>query len=178
MRLDEYLEALQNCSDEQLTDKLGMGDNWPIFLNADFDSIVKHLRQSDKYKHDRIRKKTSGTNHLFYYVPGTVILQVFNWIPSNSTTGNGCNNTEGDRIESERQLRDYNMTIILHPYQKIEMDGVHRLRALAIVADDIGQFAIRKDIPLCLPRTTDCKYPDAKDYSKIVYHKPKTPVPS
>ena len=178
MRLDEYLEALQNCPDEQLKDELGIYDNWPIFLNADFDSVVEHLKQSGDYGITDTIEKSDGVKHLFQYTPGTVELQVFNWIPPFLTTDSGCNNTERDRIESERQLRDYNMTIILHPYQDRKIEGVHWLRALAKVADDIGQFAIRENIPTCMPRTTGWKYLDDKDYPKIVYHQPETPAPS
>ena len=176
MKLDEYLEALQNCPDEQLKDELGVYDNWPIFLNADFDSVVEHLKESGKYKHTDTIKKDGGIKHLFNYMPGTVEMQVFNWIPSMSTTGCGCNNTERDRIESERQLRDYNMTIMLHPSQDRKIKGVYQLRALAMVADDIGQFAINENIPACMPNTTGWKYLDVNDYSKIVYHEPKTPT--
>ena len=178
MRLDEYLKSLQNCPDEQLREELGMSDNWPIFLNADFDSVVEHLRQSESYRHEETIKKTFGVNHLFDYVPGTVKLQVFNWIPFNSTTGYGYNNTERDKIESERQLKDYNLTIMLHPYQDRKIEGVHLLRALAMVADDIGQFTIRENIPTCMPRTIGLKYLNTNDYSKIVYHQPETPAPS
>jgi len=89
MRLDEYLEALQNCPDEQLNDELGIYDNWPILLNADFGSIVEHLKQSKDYRITDTIEKSDGVKHLFEYVPGTVILEVFNWIPPMSTTSSG-----------------------------------------------------------------------------------------
>jgi len=170
MRLEEYLEALQNCPDEQLKDELGMYDNWPIFLNADFGSVVEHLRQSENYTHRKTIEETKGVKHLFEYALGTVHLQVFNWIPPFF-----CNGSEEDK---QRQKNDYNMTLILHPYQDRKIEGVHWLRALAMVADDIGQFSIRENIPTCMPNTIGWKYLDDKNYSKIVYHQPETPVPS
>ncbi len=36
MRLEEYLTALKECPDEELKDELGVYDNFPIFLRADF----------------------------------------------------------------------------------------------------------------------------------------------
>ena len=172
MKLEEYLEALQNCPDEQLRDELGIYDNWPIFLNADFDNIVAYLRESKRYEHEKAIEKSDGINHLFDYVQGTVKLQVFNWIPPFATTGSSFGNTERGRIESERQLRDYNMTIMLHPYQDRKIESVHWLRALAMVVDDIGQLIIRENIPACMPDTIGWKYLDEEDYSRIVYHNP------
>ena len=109
MKLDEYLRALQDCPDEQLKDELGIYDNWPIFLNADFGFVVEYLIQSESYRYDKSEsyrydkalEKTNIINH-FDYVPGNVNLQVFNWIPPNSTTGCGCSKKGRDKIESER----------------------------------------------------------------------------
>ena len=57
----EYLEALKNCPDEivkfrdnptsernlqLLTTELGVYDNYPIFLNTDFNKVVEHLKKS------------------------------------------------------------------------------------------------------------------------------------
>jgi len=171
MELEHYLKALKDCPDEQLKDELGIYDNWPIFLKADFDFVVKYLKAFESYKHKETLEKDDGTKHLFDYIPGTVEMQVFDWISPTFTTGIGCNNTR----KSERQLRDYNMTILLQPYQQRKIEGVHKLRALAIVVDDLGQFIIRENIPACMPKTIGWNYCNlvTTDYSKIVYHKPE-----
>jgi hypothetical protein len=164
MRLEEYLEALGNCPDEQLQDELGIGDNWPIFLDAEFDTVVEHLRQSGSYRHRNTCEEGNGeVNHLFDYVPGTINLQVFNWTYSHL----------GSEKDQQRQEEDYKMTIMLHPYQEDnEIEGVHWRRALAMVVEDIGKFIIKEDIPVCMPKTIGNRYLSDEDYSRIVYHEP------
>jgi len=180
MGLEEYLESLRNCPDEQLTDELGIYDNWPIFLDADFDRVIKYLRESGKYKNEQIQEheKTgrgkTGTNHTFDYIPGTVAIQAFNWIPLYLTTGFGLKGTKSDRDESDRQSRDYTVTIQLHNAQKLQMEGVHPNRALAIVAEELAQFIIRENISACLPNTIGWKYIHKNDHLKIIYHEPMT----
>ena len=176
MRLDEYLRALEECQDEKLKGELGVTDNWPIFLNAELDTVVKYLREPERYELEKTTKETDGTRHIFNYIPGTVKLQIFDWVSEISTTGCGLNNNEKDRIESERQIRDYNITIMLHPYQEKKIEGVHRLRVIAMVINDIGQFIIKENIPVCIPRTGGYTR-GGEDYSKIIYHEPKTPAP-
>ncbi len=112
MLLDEYLEALKNCPDDKLTQKLGIHDNLPIFLNANFDTIVRFLLESGKYRSQRILGTGKYVKHLLDYVPGIVTLQVSNWL-----WGDFCIGSEQDR---QRQSRDYNMTLMLHPYQEKE----------------------------------------------------------
>lgn len=171
MRLEEYLEALSNCPDEQLRDELGIYDNWPIFMQANFDRVIECLKSQEYLLKDTI-ERPRGIIHLFDYIPGTVELQVFNWIPLAFTTGSGVNRTESDKLESERQLRDYNITIMLHPDQERRIEGVNILRAIAIVVYDIGQFAIREKIPASMPNSIGLRYKDQEDSSKIVYHAP------
>ena len=162
MKLDKYLEALQNCPDEQLKDELGIYDNWPIFMNADFDFVVEHLKQSEIYRYKKAIEEAGKMKHLFDYAPGTVNLQVFDSIPSFF-----CIGSKEDR---QRQKRDYNMTIMLHTYQDRKIENVHESRALARVVNDVGQFAIKRNIPICMPAAIGWKYLDDKDYSRIVYH--------
>ena len=49
MRLEEYLEALEDCPDEELCDELSIHDNFPIFLGIDFDTFIDYLRSSEDY---------------------------------------------------------------------------------------------------------------------------------
>ena len=183
MKLEDYLEALKHCPDEQLTDELGISDNWPIFLKADIDSVVEYLRESGEYKPEKTVERADRVEHLLSYVSGTVLLQVFDWVPSSFTTGCGANDTERDRIESERQMRDYKTTILLHPYQDRKMSGIINSRAVAIVVEEIGQFVIQGGIPACMPNTIGWKsfqeeYPRSdQDYSRIVYHQPDREKP-
>jgi len=195
MRLEEFLKALEKCPDENLGTEWGISPSWPIFLNAPFGSVAQLMNQTDGYKFDKTLKdddvKTKngeGIRHLFDYVAGTVQLQISKGVHPFSTTGTGLNISKGDRIESERQLRDYKMTILLDPYQEKKMtledptqyekedlaqdeetfledsekvktfDRVDWLRALAIVIYDIGQLAIVRNVSCCMPKSIGHKY--------------------
>ena len=62
------------------------------------------------------------------------------------------------------------MTIMFHPYQEKKMEGVgNSARSLAIAIDDICNFALNQEIPICLPGTVGTDFFDPYDYSRIVY---------
>lgn len=170
MNLEQYLEAIRTCPDGILTSEYGINDNWPIFLSADFGKVLAYFNQSGKYRFKENHSPGKGlVIHRFDYVPGTVRIQAYDWISGAFTTGSGCNNTEQERIESEKQRRDYNTTILLHPYQEKKIDNTNHLRALAIVIGEIGDFLLQEKIPACLPRSIGKNHKN--DFSKIVYYR-------
>ena len=70
----EYLDALATCPDESLTDRLGVDDNWPIYLKADFGKTVEDLATSGKFA---VRSRLDEECRLDY-TPKPVVVQVFN----------------------------------------------------------------------------------------------------
>ncbi len=174
MELEEYLKALRECPDDQLTDELGIHDNWPILFDADLDSVVGYLSQHSNYKHVEEGKGHRGdVVHVFYFVPGTVELDVFGSIRAIDTTYFGRD--EGKKgIETRRQMKDYKTTIMLHPYQEVVVEGIGWRRVVATVVEGIGELAIREKIPICMPSTIGWKYLKTREreYSRIVYHVP------
>jgi hypothetical protein len=173
MELEAYIELLQETTDTDLSLELGICDNWPILLNADFDTIIEQLKQLGSYRHTDERVFDGGVKHLFDYTPGIIILQVYDWVSTDSTTNSGCDESERGMAETNRQLNDYNMTIMLHPYQKKKIEGIHDSRAIAIVVEDLGLFAINNNLPLCMPKTWGWNHLNEKDYSKLVYRQKK-----
>lgn len=177
MRLDDYLEKLQNCQDERLKSEFGLSDNWYIFLNMDFNRFIDHLKESDNYSYLDARKQNDEVCYFFEDKSTVIELQIVNKIYDMTTTGCACE-TEIDKIESKRQLRDYNLTIVLqHPYRDRNIENVLNSRLMGNVVLNIGNFAIEKGIPLCMPQSIGFDY-DKKDYSRIIYHEPNIPVPS
>ncbi len=113
MKLEEYLNRLKNCPDNQIEKEFGINDNWPIFLNGDFESVVEHFKESNLYNYqgqDENEMGGTGINHLFKNKRKTVGLQIFDWIAPYCT---------GDEEEQQRQKIDYNMTIMFHPSHKV-----------------------------------------------------------
>ncbi len=181
MRLDEYLKAIEECPDEilevideghkqkvhRLTWELGVYDNWPIFLQADFATVLGYLQSSD-YRRGETFKESSGVNIQFFYNPGTVELQVMDFVPLSLGTSDL---TEEEKSHSQRQERDYNTGLILHPYQDKMIEGVDWQRAIALVVKDIGTFAQKEHLGLCFPRSMG--WSNLNDYSRIVYFDPQ-----
>jgi hypothetical protein len=162
MKLQEYLEALEACPDAELEEELGVSDNWPIFLKADFGKLSRDFQESGKYKFKEIYKQRLRLD----FIPGTVRLQLFDWMGLDSATGGGSNRTEKDKEHYQRQSDNYNMTILLHHNQEKKMD-VPNSRALVMVIDDIGKYIQKGVISACFPCSMGYKY--REDYSRIVY---------
>jgi len=161
MNLDEYLKALKSCPDSELRDELGVYDNWPVFINTDFEEFVGKLRSSGKYELRTTYDKPRSD--WFLFLPNIAILQVLSWpLPL-------VGKDYGE--EFQRRLKDYPKSLMLHPVRD-KSETVPYSRRLAIVIDDIGQLLIREKIPACMPDSIGWRYRDSKDISKVVYHEP------
>ena len=80
-----------------------------------------------------------------------------------------CSWDEPDFVHSKRQQRDYNITFWIRPYQK-RIEGVGARNAMADVIIDIGRYAKKRKLPLCIPNSVGLAY--QKDLSRIVYFNP------
>ena len=165
MLLEDYLQKLKDCSDERLEAEWAINDNFTIFFKKAFITFLQHFNDSENYQF----KELSFEDYFrFDYVPGIITVQVFQGLAENKLTGYGLNRTEEERQHFEKQNRDYNTTIMLHPYQKKRIFGMENKRAIAMVVDDICRFSIDRNIPLCIPNIgTDFLKP--YDFSRIVY---------
>ena len=154
MKLEEYLRALETCEDERLTTELGVYDDWAILLRTNFEKVVKYFQGLGKYKPVyRLTEigHTTGreyTEWLFDYVPGTVIVRIFDHIPPKvQAIFMGVASRSERRKYLQRQQIDYNVTLLLHPHQKRRVKDVHPYRAIAMVIKEIGQYIQREGIP-------------------------------
>ncbi|MEI7718551.1 MAG: hypothetical protein WCI72_01685 [archaeon] len=167
MELEKYLEKIRTSPDELLNKELGISDNYPIFLNSDFEKVINHFKKSKNYKIFAHYEGQGRQTYRFAYLPGTVILQVFNYLNG----GRIALPPGGDKEETAhlvRQRRDYNMTVMLHAYRKKKMQ-VSNIRARAIVADEICRFAIKENLPICLPESVGTDFLRPFDWSRVVY---------
>lgn len=153
MKLKDYLERLKNCPDEKLTAELGIYDNWPIFLRADFDRMLEFFRNGEYQFHEKFFDIWR-----FNFIPGTVRLQVIN-----SVGGLMC----GTEEERRRQQTDYSMTVLLHPYYKMKMPNTSDVRALTLCVTDIAEHILQTNLPACFPNSRG--WGNLKDYSQIIY---------
>jgi hypothetical protein len=164
-KLEEYLEELQNCPDEQLTGELGVYDNFPIHLSGNLDCVHRYFEQSDMYQDGSEYAKFMAPGvkkKWFSYVPGTVIIsteeEIAEWPPT--------------EVIKDYESRGFNGTIQLHPYQNKKMEG-DSSRALAHVIKDMGEFLITENISACMPKTRGWNHLDEEDsLSRLVFHNP------
>ncbi len=165
MDLRSYLEAINVCPDDKLAAEHGIHDNHPLFLNWEFQKLLLYLNQCGKYEQKDIVDQGKGYyTYQFNYLLGTVYLQVDNYVSPNFTSGKG--ETEEEIKHEQRQLKDYNLMILLHPYQKKKIPQINDVRALTTVIMDICSMALRESVPLCLPFSKGWEH---QDLSRIVY---------
>ncbi len=174
MKLDDYLRAIEECPDEmvkltsglssgrtvhRLTADFGVYDNWPILTNADYRKVVEDLRKSGKWISPE-EGKCDGDRHRywFHYAPGTMVIQLQNWIPSID-----CNRG----LHGEEQRKLFNMGFCLHPYQEKKYEGVSRYEAQIRAIKDIAEYLKSNNFPFCFPKSRGWKNLD--DVSQVVY---------
>ncbi len=138
--LERYLEEMAHCPDALLTEKCGVYQNFPIFLNIEFETLVENLRSSEKYT--QLGQDKSEKKYYFDFISGTAELTIVGWIPPMYTRGNS--------EEKDKQKNEFKSAILLNPYQKKRMENTDDMRAMAIVIKDIGEYALRNNIDICM----------------------------
>ena len=164
MKLEDYLNSINNCSDESLTRDFGIYDSWPIFLNTNFKTFTAIL-DSKGYVLTDVNPLVGKSNSRFDNPSRTVKLQVFDWITTFYTQG-----TDSDKLQQEN---DYNVSILLHTYHAKAKYLPTDLRSIVDVINDLSTILIDNKISACMPKTVSWHMHEFKDYSKIVYYHPE-----
>lgn len=169
MRLDEYLTGMRNCSDINLTGEFGVSPINVILLSSHLDEIEKHFISFEK-----LRLTSKNSDELFFdYVPGTVDIKVTSGVSSYALTNN-FNLTDAEKEFYSNNLDEFNMSIILYPFQKKAIENVTKRRATALAIEDLCNLLIQKDMALCLPNSIGFNYlKPTKDLSRMVFHSHK-----
>lgn len=181
-RLEDYLQELKTCPDDKLRDELGVYDNWPILLNADFEKLTKYLEESGKYL---LTEKRGDQIYFFINTANTTQIAVCNFLKYLCGRDYGSDWSEE---EIKKQSTEYNATGILQPrhslYTPLEgslytpLEGTAWIREIAKVIDDLGQHIIKENIPACFPNSIGWEYRRSKIrrkdcISRLVYNQPK-----
>ena len=88
MDVDNYLKALVECPDAELRTRHEIHYDWPVVLRADFESVDRDLRTSEKWRYDDVTTRgygvmtleLGGHMSLFRYVPGVLTLQFADYV--------------------------------------------------------------------------------------------------
>mgnify|MGYP003975833857 CR=1 FL=1 len=215
MKLEKYLKEIRECPEEiidvpkayseesgwkqmhKLAWDYGVRDNWPIFLNTDFQAFIRKLKDTGNYVN--FESSRNGKRITCDYAPGTINLQIFDDSPLDMFTSTGfvfpvilkkdqSNLSEKEKkfmkkykidesvkeeilYHSNKQYNDYKISILLNNYQDKKILEMHDKRAFSKVIQEIGKLAIEERIPLCFPYSGP-EISKKFDYSEVVYHEP------
>ncbi len=177
MNIEDYLTVLKECPEgkvvcdglemDLISAEYGVYDNWPILVNIDYESFITYLTNSGKYQLKEKRQENSGhENCIINYIPGVVTLLVRNYVHPFNTTGFGFPTTPEEAKHSEKQVKNHQITIMLHPYQ--EKNNPKEYRIMAEVITELANYFMKNKIQFCLPKSTGRAH--TNELERIVYY--------
>jgi hypothetical protein len=167
MDLESYLDGLRACSRSEtiitpryespiplVTMEFGIRDNWPILLDAEFSSVVAHLKTYCRIDTEQEEYVTLVHN------TRPVLVQAVAGIPFFWMAG-----TDMDR---ERQS-GYAMGLQLQPWtENLQGSYFQLFPAVADAAVELGDYIVKNRIPACLPKCRPWK--DPEENARIIYY--------
>jgi len=115
-------------------------------------------------------------NYRFVDPTGIVRVYIEEPITGWHTTNVGMARNEEERKHQERQMRDFNIALVLHPHHVIGKssfggDSLGVSRSIVVVIEELGRYALMERIPLAFPKSHGWAHEE--DYSRIVYYTPR-----
>jgi|SRR3989344_1977358 len=155
MKLEEYLDKLRECNDEDKLERdFRIYDNWPVLLFGNQDELFLKVTKAfrDSPQEDGIREPWNyiPTEHVFgttdeflqkfNYDAGTVVVQI-------------RKSVHGQHKEDEDKINGliHSVFVMFHPYQEKKMEGVSKFKAMALAIISFGDYMIREKITARLP---------------------------
>ena len=200
MELEQFLQGIKNCPEQRvahpgrtdlhrLTSEWGIYDNYPVLVQTDFGTVEGFF---DNHLHYALCEKArwdSSTETEFIYKPGTVIGKISEIDVQKLETPGHISSQAKEHFEKQKK---FNIEINLWPYQGgtgypgKKMEDVSWERAIALAVLDIGDWALREKIPLCIPdvgwKYLEIRHNNAdgswqvednpERFERIVYYKP------
>ena len=195
MKLEEYLDALRNCPDEEveiigtsggrqskfkipkLTALYGVYDNYPIYYRVDYQRVVDVLMQNPEkfqlehstFNEDRGKYETS-----FMSIPNQTRVRVFDYFfhePWMYLLDSCRKDYGGEKAANlaKKVIDNFPRTIFLHCFHKKNIVGSTNqelIRAEGNTIFDIGHLLIKEKIPACFANTV---YLENLDLKKELY---------
>jgi hypothetical protein len=181
VEITDWLAAVRQCPDERvkepdgtrlisrLTADFGLYDNWSVVLKADFATVARdfltspnefvtgsYIAQENKPTREELVQQLDTIRHFeLDYAPGEIIITFRDWVGG----------------LWEQYGEDYDVMIMLHPYQTRKIPGKTGHRVLAEVNEDVCHYAMKRRFPFCLPDSSGWYFPD--DASRTVKWSPK-----
>lgn len=82
MKLQEYLDAIKKCPDDDLHSRFGIYGSYPVLLSTDCETVLSILYNLKNYKLYNQLHGRKRDYYWFNYNPGTVNIVLSNQIPA------------------------------------------------------------------------------------------------
>ena len=82
MELEEFIDRLQTTTEEELSDRCGAGDNWPVLLDCDFSKAIELIETSEDFRlitHDDAGEGYEQ-NSIYYYKDKVISIGVLDGV--------------------------------------------------------------------------------------------------
>ncbi len=167
MEFEEYLEAIGNCSDDELTNRHVDYYNWDVLLKGDPIKIAEDLQDSSKYYISKREKHLITGAEIFSLKrisEGGLLTIVENkrgkLLP-----------IRGYSLVEEMRKRNYNVRANLYPKINPYHDkAVSRLRIMALMLGELANYVQKEKIPACFPDVIE--WHNSGDLTKRVFYEP------
>ncbi|MEK6938190.1 MAG: hypothetical protein AABX04_04055 [Nanoarchaeota archaeon] len=164
MELSDFMEGIRTCPNHLLKEEWGIYDNFPVLLRTDCEQLKRKFRETNKFT-----EWEENRRHLRYLL-GDVVLQITPRTFKYVTTVGWTKSAEASE-HSERQLRDYSVTLSLHSIDTTIKEILTMCRAMVNVMEVIYEIITAEKITGCLPwvGTRHHSPENIPDLSRIVY---------
>jgi hypothetical protein len=164
MKLEEYLEGLRRADEASLRKDFGISDNFPVFLNTDYEDFVRKLIESPntdeffKGRYELLQDRDEYRGTIRYVFVDSLKLAHFQ--VENSIASCDCFYDGKDGEHFTRQQRDFNINLNFHP--NVSREEGNWVMAMRNIILDIANYALQHGVPLCLPQIeTRLDHPEA-----------------
>lgn len=148
MKVEEYIEMLEETPESMLTGKCGVYDNWSILMKTNPAKAVELLKSGGYNLYKKYADPEAGfISHRFRCV-GPVTVNVDNCVPNDFPFWL-ANEEEREKLASK--LKNYETSIVLHPSMCVS--GWER--ASARIIKDLTDLLKGEKIPFCIYQTED-----------------------
>ena len=188
MKWSTFVEGVRQCPDDELTDRFGIWDNFPILTrNLSTTEMMSALFATGRYEPHSLENDIGGgrmvrsNTHVslttlqecfqkqIAFKQGMVVIDPYIEVHRLKT----FINSHDPRAQKFLlfQLTHYNAALKLHPYQIKQISGVSGWRVMADVIEDVTRhILIPRNVDFCLPHVFIYKSRTLEqDYSTIVY---------
>ncbi len=160
MNLDEWLQNIDNCSDERLED-LSVGDNLRILTSSNYQEL-KNLVESFGFMslEKELRDNSVST---FYYIPGTVLVDVVGEVRSHTKSEEYFSMLSFHTEQGECNP----LNPMINPGRRIE--DIHPDRAVALCVKELA-LCLRNKLSLFVEHPY--AWDKSNNYEPMLQHTP------